>query len=291
MIYLFLAAFCSTCLLLILKYVQKHSMDRLPVIVVNYFVCGVVGYLIAEEQMSIASLPEKAWLPHALLLGTLFITVFYMVAVSTETNGVAITAVAFKLSVVIPVIAAYFLYGDQFTPMKIAGIILAAAAILLTSKEDKSQSPKAKGRGLTALFPPLVFIGSGFCDSLFNYIQATLLPEADYNFFLIIVFGIAGVGGLIALIIKTIRTKKLPLWKEFIMGIVLGVPNYGSAYFLILALEKSGFESSALFPLNNIAIILLSTLLAAVLFKERINKYGIAGIALAVISIVLIASA
>src|SRR5688572_30240410 len=107
MFYLFLATLCSTCLLLILKFIQKHSIDRLPVIVVNYFVCGIVGYVTAAEKISFATLPEKAWLLHALILGTLFITVFYMVAVSTQTNGVAITAVAFKLSVVIPVIAAY----------------------------------------------------------------------------------------------------------------------------------------------------------------------------------------
>ena len=45
---------------------------------------------------------------------------------------------------------------------------------------------------------------------------------------------------------------------------------------MILALENSGLEPSALWPLNNIGSILLSTVAAAVFFDERLSKSGIA---------------
>ncbi|MDZ4846136.1 MAG: hypothetical protein SH857_11365 [Chitinophagales bacterium] len=289
MFYLLLAILCSTCLLLVLKYTGRHGIDTLPVLVVNYIVCCTIGTLNSPEPVSLAHLAEKNWLLPALLLGIVFITVFYMVAVSTQQIGVAITAVAFKLSVVIPVVAAYFLYGDSFSLLKITGIALALAAIFLTSKEDAATI--ARPKGFLALLPALVFLGSGISDSAFNYLQTTYLAASELNFFLVTLFGTAGVIGFTALTIGSIRKRKLPQAKAIIGGIALGIPNYGSAYFMLLALEHAGVESSALWTINNIGIILLSTAVAAFLFHERINRYGMAGIVLAIFSIVLISAA
>lgn len=289
MIYLLLAIVCSTCLLVVLKYTERHGIATLPVLVVNYAVCCTIGTLLSPEPVSLAAFAEKTWMLPALLLGIVFISVFYMVAVSTQKIGVAVTAVAFKLSVVIPVVAAYFLYNDSFTFMKLAGIALAVAAIFLTSKGEKMDV--SRPQGFLALLPPLVFLGSGISDSAFNYIKTTYLTASELDFFLVSLFGTAGVIGFSALAFASIRKRKLPQAKAILAGIVLGVPNYGSAYFMLLALEHSGVESSALWPLNNIGIILLSTATAALLFHERINRFGMAGILLAIISIVLISAA
>lgn len=72
-------------------------------------------------------------------------------------------------------------------------------------------------------------------------------------------------------------------------GIVLGIPNYFSIYFLVMALRNPDFESSTLFTLNNVAIVTLSTLLGIALFRERLIKHNWIGLALAVISIILVA--
>lgn len=287
MLYLLLAILCSTCLLLVFKYTQKHGIETLPVLIVNYAVCGIIGTWISEEPVSFSRLAEKEWLLPTLMLSGLFITVFYMVAASTQTNGVAITAVAFKLSVVIPIVAAYFLYGDSFSILKLAGIALALAAIFLTSKDD---GEKTSAQGFAALLPVFVFFGSGISDTYFNYIQATYLSQSDQSFFLVTLFLTAGCGGVAALIVKCIRTKSLPQPNSIVAGIALGIPNYGSAYFILLALEDSGIESSALWTLNNIGIIIISTAAAALLFNERINRYGKAGILLALISIILVSA-
>lgn len=286
MFYLLLAIICSTCLLLIFKFIQRYQTDTLPVIVVNYFVCGIIGAFTSPERISVSHLAEKEWLLPTIGLGVLFICVFNMVAASTQLNGIAITAVAFKLSVVIPVVVAFYLYHDRFTFLKVTGILLAVVAIFLTSKDDSNKNPTAKG--FASLLPALVFLGSGISDAVFNYIQATFLSENDHHFFLVVLFVTAGAGGLVAFVVLWLKNRSALQPKTLLAGIVLGIPNYGSAYFMILALERSGVESSALWPLNNIGIILLSTVTAALFFKERINRYGIAGIAIAILSILMI---
>jgi len=284
--YLLLAIICSTCLLVIFKLVQRNNLEKLPVIITNYFTAAAIGAIITPGKISPGYFISQSWFPLAIMLGVLFIVVFYSVALSTALNGVAVTSVAFKLSLVIPVTAAWMLYGDKFSYMKITGIILSLAAIILTSTGEVNNSFGVKRWAL--VLPAFVFIGSGICDSVFNYIQNRHLDDGSISSFLTILFLTAGVAGAILLAFIIIRRKKMIQWAAVLAGFILGIPNYFSAYFMMMALEHSGFEPSALWPLNNIGTILASTATAAVFFNERMNKRGITGIILAVISILLI---
>lgn len=288
MLYLLLAILCSTCLLLIFKLLQRNNIEKLPVIIVNYFTAAAIGAIVTPGKISFGYFAAQSWFPLAVLLGFFFITVFYMVALSTQVSGIAVTSVAFKISLVIPVAAAYFLYHDKFGWLKVAGIVSALIAIVLTSRSEGSSASGAKGLGL--FLPAIVFIGSGICDTMFNYIQNRHLQESDFSSFLIILFLTAGAAGSLLVLLRIITKKEKIQPKAMLSGLVLGIPNYGSAYFMILALEYSGIEPSALWPLNNIGIILLSTLIAAFFFNEKIGKYGLAGIVMAVASIMLIAA-
>lgn len=287
MIYLLLAIICSTCLLVVFKIIERNNIEKLPVIIVNYFSAAAIGALTTPGKISFEYFAAQSWFPLALMLGAFFIIVFYSVALSTQINGISVTSVAFKLSLVIPVAAAWLLYGDEFGALKITGIILAIAAIFLTSKKQTTSASKAKG--IAMFLPAFVFIGSGICDSVFNYIQHHHLSEENFSSFLIILFLTAAITGMTLFIYGIISKKSSINLKAVPAGIILGIPNYGSAYFMILALEHSGIQASALWTLNNIGIILLSTATAAIFFNEKLSKPVIAGICLALVSIALIA--
>ena len=84
---------------------------------------------------------------------------------------------------------------------------------------------------------------------------------------------------------KPIKTN----FRNVIGGIVLGVPNYFSIYFLLRALQNETLDSASIFTLNNVAIVMFSTLLGILIFKEKISAKNWGGIALAVVSIMLVA--
>ena len=78
-------------------------------------------------------------------------------------------------------------------------------------------------------------------------------------------------------------------FKNVLGGICLGVPNYFSIYFLLKALQHPMLTSASVFTINNVAIVMLSTLLGILLFKEVLSLKNWLGIGLAIISIVLVA--
>ena len=76
--------------------------------------------------------------------------------------------------------------------------------------------------------------------------------------------------------------------KSIVSGVILGVVNYYSIYTLLKALNAENFESSIIFTVNNVAIVMLTTLIGLLLFKERLLTKNWIGIGIAVLSIILV---
>ena len=101
-------------------------------------------------------------------------------------------------------------------------------------------------------------------------------------------FGFAAVFGIIILIVKQITNKEKFGVKSLIAGVVLGIPNYYSIVFLIRALQNKNFESSTLFTVNNVATVIVSTLVGLLLFKENFSTKNKIGVGLAILGIILV---
>ncbi|HRB19940.1 MAG TPA: hypothetical protein PKZ14_07645, partial [Chitinophagales bacterium] len=70
-------------------------------------------------------------------------------------------------------------------------------------------------------------------------------------------------------------------------GIILGIPNYFSLYFLLKTLDTLTWQSSIIFPINNLGIVGLSAIAGVALFQEKMNTQKIIGFILAISSIIL----
>ena len=122
-----------------------------------------------------------------------------------------------------------------------------------------------------------------------KYFEERHLTAEEASIFSSMIFGFAAVFGLVFITIKSGRNPLNVNFRNVAGGIVLGVPNYFSIYFLIRALQSDILGSAAIFTLNNVAIVLLSTILGILLFQERLSGKNWLGIALAVVSIILVA--
>ncbi|MBK7668019.1 MAG: hypothetical protein IPJ32_12200 [Sphingobacteriaceae bacterium] len=71
-------------------------------------------------------------------------------------------------------------------------------------------------------------------------------------------------------------------------GIILGIPNYFSIFFILKSLEANIFTSAQLFPVLNISNVVLTALVGFLVFKEKLSAQNLLGVLLAVISILLI---
>ncbi len=288
MIYLLLSILSSTVIFVVFRLYKKYGVNTLQAIIVNYFIACIVGFFGYIESIDdLVRIPSESWFLGTVFLGAMFITVFNLAAITTQRSGLSVVSVATKMSVAIPVFFGIFIYNESLGFLKVTGIILALAAVYLSSiKTKKGISIKKEN----LIFPLLVFVGSGIIDTTINYLENFYVSETDVGLFSSSIFGVAGIIGTTILIGQAVLGKLKITWKNIAGGIALGIPNYFSIYFLVMALRSPGFENSVIFTLNHVGIVLASTILGIVLFKEVLLKKNWIGIALAVISIILVAS-
>jgi len=285
LIYLVASILASSLIFIIFKLFSKYNVNTLQAIIVNYIVACISGGIAYPKPIEITAITGHTWFYGAAILGVVFISVFYLMALTTQRNGLSVAAVATKMSLAIPIIFGIIIYKEGTGILKMTGIFIAFIAVYLTSvKTDQGISISKKN----LIFPILVFIGSGIIDTSLKYFESHHVAKNDVAIFSASIFGFAAVIGICILCYKAVtNTLKISL-KNVIAGIGLGVPNYFSIYFLIKALRYNEIDSSTIFTLNNVAILLVSTVAGILLFKEKLSLKNWTGIALAIASIIVI---
>ena len=294
MFYLVVGILCNIVLLLILKSFQRFKVASFPAIIVNYIVAGSISLLFTNPK-TVYIEATHLWLP-SLFLGVLFVAIFNLISLTIEKNGVSVATVSNKMSVVIPVILAFIIYKDSPHLLKIVGIIIALFSVLLVSSSNTqaidTQTTGLKKDKLKFILPIAVFFGSGMIDSTVNYVQKKLVhSEIETACFSGLSFFAAALIGILFFIFFYKDKSNLDIKRTLIAGIILGLPNYFSIYFIMKAIDGNFIESSVLYPLLNVSVVLGSTLGAYLFFAEKISLKNMAGIALSVLAIALIALA
>ncbi len=287
MLDLTLSVLFSSLIFVIFKLFDTYKVETLYAIITNYVVACIVGLVLYQGETRILEVPSKSWFWGTFALGFLFIIVFNIMARTSQKIGVSVASVATKMSLVIPVVFGLIIYKEQLGPYKILGILLALAAVYFASIKEKSVALQKNA----LLLPILVFIGSGLIDTSIKYLEETYIEKSEFPLFSATVFAAAATVGLVFILIKAIKKPLRVNLRNIAGGILLGVPNFFSIYFLLRALQTEGLNSASIFTINNVAIVMFSTLLGIVLFKEKISLKNWGGIALAIISIFLVAFA
>ena len=280
-----LSVLCSSLIFVVFKLFDTYKVQTLFAIITNYVVASITGLILYEAPINLVDIPSKPWFWRTVLLGVLFILIFNIMAKTAQKVGVSVASVATKMSLVIPVIVGVFAYHEQLSVIKILGILLALAAVYFASiKEESLRISKD-----ALLLPILVFLGSGIIDASINYLRETQLSKSEYPIFSSTVFAAAAFTGAVFVLGKSLKTPLKFNFKNILGGIALGIPNYFSIFFLLRALQNENWNSASIFTINNVAIVMFSTLLGILLFNEKLSMKNWGGIVLAVISILLVA--
>ncbi len=290
MIALFASIICSTLIMLLFKSFKFYRVNTFQAIVANYFTAAFLAYVLSAKNSEITTtLCLSQQIPWALFLGSLFIVLFFTIGIATQKVGINPITIAMKLAYIFPVLLAFSFYNETLSYTKWVGIFLTFIAVILSSIKKATFNKKDQISTLAISF--LIFLGSGICDAVVQYCQKSFFINGGFIPFLNLLFLTAGLIGVCTLIIKSIYEKKWTLSaKNILAGILLGIPNYGSLHFFIQALDYFHPNSSFVFPVNNIGIVVLSTFLAIVLFKEKLSIINFLGFVFAIVSIFVISS-
>ncbi len=285
MILLLLSIISSTIIYALFKVFGLWKLRTFQAIVANYFTAAVFGIYAAGYNAQSDVLREP-WLPMAVLTGILFISLFYLMAHTSQVNGVAPTSVASKMSMLIPV--AWFIISDpdeKAGVLKIAAIFIGLTAVLLAT----SKKQKPEGKQPIAWLLIVLFIGSGLLDLTLAYTEKFMLHTVAVRLqFTAIPFATAFLLGSMLLAWRIFRKQECLHVNSLLAGIVLGLVNYASIHFLLATLGSGFMSRSAILPSNNMGIVALSTLVGVLAFRERLTGANIIGVVLAVLSIGLL---
>ena len=277
MISLLLAIIFTVILFVCFKEFTKKDIDTSQAITFNYFAASILGLLFYENSISIYEITTSEWIYPTIALGFFFIIMFNIMAITTQKLGISIASMASKMSLIIPFSAALYLEENaDFSLINGVGILIALIAIYLTFKKNTKLS-----HPITIAI--ILFFGAGILDTSLNYIEENFLVyKQDHSQFIMIVFFVAFLAGLI----KIIYSRKKIRVKNIIAGIILGIPNYFSIYFALDALNQIG--GAIVFPVLNIGVVLLSSIISFKFYSEYLSKLNWGGITLACLSIILI---
>ena len=275
MIALSLTIILTTVLFLVFKEFSKRDINTHQAITFNYLTAALIALFIGDVNYNVTNLVNTDWFHSAIALGSFFIVMFNIMAITTQKLGISISSMASKMSLIIPVIGAIIFQNASIGIYKIAGIIIAIVAVYLTFKKSGSTAKPT--------LAIVLFFGAGILDMWLDFIRNNYLSSnIDFNLFIVTVFFTAFGMGLL----KVIWEGKRILRKNIVAGIVLGVPNYFSIYFVLLALENLG--GIYVFPILNIGVVLLSAIISWLFYQEQMSTTNWMGIGLACLSIVII---
>lgn len=284
MIFLVISIILNALIFALFKVFGIKNVNTFQAIVANYFVCVITGTLFTGLHEVLDQPLDSTWIYIALALGLVFITIFYLMALTAQKFSIAASSIASKMAFVIPVLfSIYILKVDsQFSWYNFVGVGFALIATYMSSASSNTEI--RVGNKFLWLLPVFVFLGNGLIDTTINFTNLNYITESSVKVFPIYIFlSAAVIGGIILLF----RGEKMTS-RSIISGIILGVINYFTVFTFLKALGSLGNNGAFVFPIFNTGIVVLSTLIGVIVFKEKLSRLNKIGIAVAVLAIALV---
>ena len=279
MIYLILAILCSSSIALIFKHSETNNMNRLAVTTANYFTALIISLIMIfiQNKSVFSNISKLSW---AMSIGTIagifFFLSFIYYQKSVKKNGAGLAGVFSKLGILLPMLISIVLWKEFPTSVQWIGIILAIFSIVIVNFPFNKNWKDALKLSLILLF----FYGgiAEFSNKLFQrYASLNLKP-----LFLFFVFSTAFIISLIV----TIKDKKEIKREDLFTGVLVGIPNLFSSFFLISALDL--LKAAVVFPIFSAGSIVVISLGGFLIYNERLNRREFSAIIMTIIALILI---
>lgn len=278
MLFLILSILCSVTVGVIFKVGREYILNTTQIVAWNYVFALLLCYFFYSPDLSAidTAAPWSIYIP----LGILLPTIFLFLAASIKHMGIVKTDAAQRLSLFIPVLAAWLLFNEEFNSIKLIAFLTALPAlVLILSKKTDNQNNKW-------IYPAVVLVGFGVIDILFK--QIALTTTLPFTTSLFIVFGISLIL-ILAVVLYEIAFKKAPFKRNnFLFGALVGVFNFGNILFYLKAHQAFAKNPSTVFAAMNMGVIIIGSIVGIAIFKEKVSRYNYFGLLLAIVAIVLI---
>ena len=262
MIYLILAILCSAGVSIFMRASEKYCQGHYGILLMNYVVCVLAGLILTGRgltQTDGKGMPVT--IVFGVVTGLLYCGSFILLQWNVRKNGVILSSTFMKLGVIVPAVLAVVWFGERPGWNQGLGFILAITAILMIHLEKgKIRTEKAYTIGLL-----LLLLEGGLGDSMAKFYDVYGNPGLG-SFFLMLSFLVSGIiSGILVF-----RGREKITKYEVLFGVLIGIPNYFSARFLLGALAD--IPAVITYPTYSIAAMALIGAVGVLMFREKLTK-------------------
>lgn len=283
MIYVLLAACCSVLVSVLLKLARRHEVDVGQAIGWNYLAASLLCAGLLKPSLASLQQPGAPWVS-LLGLAVVLPTLFLVLAVSVRAAGIVRTDIAQRLSLLLSLAAAFLLFGEVASPLKLGGLALGLLAVVGIAVRPASEPAPEQGRAWPALLT--VWVGFAVVDVMLKHIAAAGTP---FSASLQVSFVLAFVGMTLWQGLRAWRGVIRMTWRNLGAGLLLGLVNFGNILFYVQAHRALPGQPAVVFATMNIGVVVLGTLVGVAGFGERLSWLNRIAIVGAILAIVLIA--
>jgi drug/metabolite transporter (DMT)-like permease len=309
---LFLAILSSASLALIFRTTEARNHSRYVITMVNYLAAVAtalfLSFIGSRSNASVTAEPIApvvpppsgvsvvegvsvfAGVPTALLGiaipgGILFFVSFILYQRSVADHGPGPAGMYGKLGILVPMVLSMIVWNELPSALQWVGLVLALTAIVV-SQGGVRRLVGGAGTASAAnrLARPILLIlllSMGFAE-FSNKLFERFVDDRFRSLFLGVLFGTAFVCSLVAVVYR----GEKPKGSEFIWGLLVGVPNLFSSFFLIAALRT--VPAAVAFPVFSAGSIGVIVLGARILYRDSLTQRQWISVALTACALVLI---
>ncbi len=300
MLFLFFAIVSASSIALLFKFTESKGMNRLNITMINYLSASIISLLFVATGSGFKSIflnfnltsfnsissifksespleVELIW-TYAILIGMIggifFLSSFLLYQKTIKESGAALAGTFMKMGIIIPIFFSILFWHEIPSSIQWVGIVLSLISIVLVNYSKKFSLKNLN------LFLLLLLISGGFMEFSNKFFQKYGAIETR-DFYLFIVFFTAF---FLSSILVLIRKNKFNR-SEVFLGLLIGIPNLFASYFIILSFKT--LKTSTAFAVYGAGSIILITIFAWILFKERLLLKEKIAILISVFSIIL----
>ena len=274
MFYLILAILSSTANGIILRLSKKFVKNKISMLAGNYLTCTLLSVFYMYPS---PFLPSDEGMGRVMFLslinGFILLAGFVLMQYCILNHGVVMTSVFSRLGVLVPALSAIIFFHEKPTSIQSVGFLLAISAIIIMNGRNG-----LKGLHFS-LIAVLLMNGSG--DFMAKVFEETGVPSLSENY---LVFSF--LTALSLNIVLSLYKKEHPGAGDIISGMILGIPNYFGARFLLKAVSQ--VPAFIVYPTFSVGNIIVMTISGILLFKEKITRNQLAAILIIMLSLVFL---
>lgn len=279
MTYLILAIVSSSLISIFMRLSENHIKNEMGMFMANYALCALLAIGFMDKSGPVLGYNDQhLTLTIGIMTGTLFLGGFLFLKYNMKYNGIVLASTFMKLGVLIPTLMAIVVFGEIPTIMQIAGIGLAIIAIIIIHFDNDDAQDGMETKANKKIWLLVLLMLGGLGDSMCNIFEK-IGPASGKDGFLLLAFFTAFV---MTVLIVVIGKKKIHK-EDILFGILVGIPNYFSARFLLAAL--GAIEAVIVYPTYSVATMVVIAIAGVVAFGEKISMKK--GIALGVIAVAI----